>query len=71
MMTSARQFHALAQQGIKLNVFPITDYGVADYYTPNIIASPNTIKQKADLLHRFMKATEQGYEKIELNLVGM
>lgn len=50
------------RQGIKLNVFPITDYGVADYYTPNIITSPNEIKQKADLLHRFMTATAQGYE---------
>lgn len=50
------------RQGIKLNVFPITNYGVADYYTPNIITSPNEIKQQPDLLKRFMKATQQGYE---------
>src|SRR6266566_7392645 len=43
--------------GVKLNIFPITNYGVADYYTPNIIASPNEIKQKPELLHRFMAAT--------------
>ena len=49
------------RQGMQLNVFPITDYGVADYYTPNIITSPNEMKQKPDLLRRFMAATQKGY----------
>ncbi len=48
--------------GIRLNVFPITNYGVADYYTPNIITSPAEMKQKSDLLRRFMLATSCGYE---------
>lgn len=47
--------------GYKLNVFPIIDYGIPDYYTPNIITSPREIKQHPDLLRRFMTATEQGY----------
>ena len=50
------------RMGVKLNVFPITDYGVADYYTPTIITGPAEIKQKPDLLRRFMAATERGYE---------
>ncbi len=50
------------RQGTQLNVFPITDYGVADYYTPNIITSPTEMKQKPDLLRRFMAATTKGYE---------
>ena len=50
------------RQGTQLNVFPITDYGVADYYTPNIITSPAEIQQKPDLLRRFMAATEKGYD---------
>jgi ABC-type nitrate/sulfonate/bicarbonate transport system substrate-binding protein len=50
------------REGVKLNTFYITDYGVPDYYTPNIITSPKEIQQKADLLHRFMKATARGYE---------
>jgi len=50
------------RQGTQLNVFPITDYGVADYYTPNIITSPTEMKQKPDLLRRFMAATAKGYE---------
>src|SRR6266852_6829120 len=28
------------RDGVKLNVFPITNYGVADYYMPTIITSP-------------------------------
>ena len=50
------------RDGVKLNVFPITNYGVADYYTPNLIASPAEIQQKPDLLHKFMTATACGYE---------
>lgn len=50
------------RDGYRLNVFPITNYGVADYYTPTIITSPAEIKQKPDLLRRFMTATRQGYE---------
>lgn len=48
--------------GYKLNVFPIASYGIPDYYTPNIITSPQAVKQHPDLLRRFMRATAQGYE---------
>src|SRR5260370_25127171 len=48
--------------GVKLHVFTITNYGVADYYTPNIITSPSEIKQKPVLLRKFMLATSCGYE---------
>ncbi len=50
------------RQGTQLNIFPITNYGVADYYTPNIISSPTEIQQKPDLLRRFMAATQKGYD---------
>ena len=55
------------RQGIKLNVMPITNYGIPDYYTPNIITSPNEIQQKSDLLHRFMAATLKGYDYARSN----
>ena len=48
--------------GVKLHIFPITNYGVADYYTPNLITSPDEIAHKADLLRKFMTATSKGYE---------
>lgn len=50
------------RQGFNLNVFPIVNFGIPDYYTPNIITSPQAIKTKADLLKRFMAATSRGYE---------
>src|SRR5262249_32165604 len=48
-------------QGMKLISFPIVDNGIADYYTPTFIASPQEIKQQPDLLKRFMRATSEGY----------
>ena len=48
---------------LKLNVFNITDFGIPDYYTPNIITGPDQIKQKPDLLRRFMAATAQAQAK--------
>ena len=50
------------RQGYQLNVFPIINYGIPDYYTPNIITSPNEIQAKSALLHDFMQATMRGYE---------
>lgn len=49
-------------EGIKLKTFPIIDFGIPDYYTPTLIASPKEIKSNPDLLSRFMKATARGYE---------
>lgn len=53
--------------GMQLTTFPITNYGIPDYYSPVIITNSTTIKQKSDLLRRFMKATEQGYEYARTN----
>lgn len=50
------------RDGFKLNVFPVTSFGIPDYYTPNIVTSPQAIQQHPDLLRHFMAATEQGYE---------
>src|SRR5437588_5500663 len=50
------------RDGVKLNVFPIINYGIPDYYTPNLITSPAEIQQKPALLHKFMTATTCGYE---------
>ena len=49
------------RDGFQLNVFPVTAFGIPDYYTPNLITSPREISQHADLLRRFMAATSQGY----------
>jgi len=50
------------RQGYKINYFSLLSYGIPDYYTPNIITSPSEIKQKSELLKKFMGATKKGYE---------
>jgi ABC-type nitrate/sulfonate/bicarbonate transport system substrate-binding protein len=49
------------RQGIALNVFPITDYCIPDYYTPVLITSQQMIQQHPDVLTRFLTATAEGY----------
>lgn len=49
------------RSGFQLSVFPITSYGIPDYYTPNLITNSQEISQHPDLLRRFMAATSQGY----------
>jgi ABC-type nitrate/sulfonate/bicarbonate transport system substrate-binding protein len=52
---------------VKLNVFPVTQYGIPDYYTPTIITGPTQIKQESSLLHKFIQATARGYEFAQSN----
>jgi ABC-type nitrate/sulfonate/bicarbonate transport system substrate-binding protein len=49
------------QEGLQLNVFPITSYCVPDYYTPVIVSSAAFIKAHPDVARRFLAATAQGY----------
>lgn len=49
------------RQGVQLNVFPITDYCIPDYYSPVIITSQQHVAGQGDLIKRFLKATAQGY----------
>lgn len=47
---------------VDLNVFPLKNYGVPDYYTPVIIANVDFLKNHADVAKRFLEATARGYE---------
>jgi ABC-type nitrate/sulfonate/bicarbonate transport system substrate-binding protein len=49
------------QQGIPVVFFSSLKYGIPDYYTPVLVASPLEIKQKPEILKKFMKATAEGY----------
>lgn len=49
------------REGIDLTLFNFSDYGVPDYYTPNLVSSASTIDAKADALEAFMAATARGY----------
>ncbi|MDI6705041.1 MAG: ABC transporter substrate-binding protein [Bacillota bacterium] len=50
-------------KGMDLNFISLKDEDKAlDFYTPVIIASEDTLKNKPDLVKRFLKATTRGYE---------
>lgn len=49
-------------RGVALNIFPITDYCIPDYYTPVIITSQQLIQRHPEVIARFLKATREGYD---------
>jgi ABC-type nitrate/sulfonate/bicarbonate transport system substrate-binding protein len=50
-------------KGIEIEYLPLKDIDeVFDYYTPVLITSESLIKQKPDLVERFLRATAKGYE---------
>lgn len=51
------------RRGIKLNTIMLKDLNpVLDYYTPVIITNENNVKNRKDLVSRFVKAVKKGYE---------
>lgn len=54
-------------QGLNVVYFPSVDYGIPDYYTPVLMTSPKEIKEKQELLKRFMRATSKGYQYAALH----
>lgn len=53
---------AAQRQGVALNVFPLTDNCIPDYSSPVLITSEKAIKDKPDVIRRFLKATAEGYQ---------
>jgi ABC-type nitrate/sulfonate/bicarbonate transport system substrate-binding protein len=53
---------AAKRQNVELNAFPPTSFCIPNYYTPVIITNEKLIKDKPDLVRRFMRATARGYE---------
>jgi len=49
-------------KGVELSTVPLYGSCVPDYYTPVIIAGEKTIRERKDLIKRFLKATVRGYE---------
>lgn len=49
------------RESIELRLFNFTDYGIPDYYTPNLVSSASTIGSQNDALKAFMVATSRGY----------
>jgi ABC-type nitrate/sulfonate/bicarbonate transport system substrate-binding protein len=49
-------------KGYELNTIPLYGSCVPDYYTPVVIAGETTVRDKSDLVRRFVAATAKGYE---------
>ncbi len=49
------------REGIQLNVFPITQSCIPDYYTPVIVSSQGYLSAHPAIAKRFLAATAQGY----------
>ncbi|EKE14981.1 MAG: hypothetical protein ACD_12C00208G0003 [uncultured bacterium] len=51
------------RRGIKLNTIMLRDLNpILDYYTPVIVTNEDHVKNKKELVKKFMKAVTQGYE---------
>ena len=48
-------------EGVGLTLFNFSEYGVPDYYTPVLIASPDGVATNAEALRAFLQATARGY----------
>ncbi|MCD6518373.1 MAG: ABC transporter substrate-binding protein [Anaerolineae bacterium] len=48
-------------KGVELNTIPLYGSCIPDYYTPLIITGEKTLKEKGDLVRRFLAATSRGY----------
>lgn len=53
---------AARRQNLELNVFPPTDYCIPLYYSPVIITNEKLLRNRPDVVRRFMRATARGYE---------
>lgn len=53
---------AAKRQNIDLNVFPPTASCIPNYYTPVVITNEKMLKNRPDVVRRFMRATAKGYE---------
>ena len=53
---------AAKRQNVELNVMPPVDFCIPNYYSPVIITNETMIKEKPDVVRRFMRAVSKGYE---------
>lgn len=54
-------------QGRKVNIMKVTDYGVPDYYDLVIATNEDMIKNNPDVVERFLRAVTKGYKEAAAN----
>ena len=54
-------------QGYKVNIMKVVDYGVPDYYDLVIVTNEGMIKNNPDVVARFLRAVMKGYKEAAAN----
>lgn len=54
-------------QGRKVNIMKVTDYGVPDYYDLVIVTNEDMIKNNPEVVERFLRAITKGYKEAAAN----
>lgn len=54
-------------QGRKVNIMKVTDYGVPDYYDLVIVTNEDMIKNNPKVVERFLRAVTKGYKEAAAN----
>jgi len=52
----------LENEGHPVNIMRMEEWGVPDYYELVLVTSESSVKDKADVIGRFMRAVQKGYE---------
>ncbi len=57
----------IENEGYPVNIMRMEEWGVPDYYELVIVASEDTIANRADVVERFVRAVRRGYEDAAAN----
>ena len=57
----------MQHEGQKINYFDPSKYGVPNYYEEVFVASDKTIKTKPEILKKFLRASQKGFEYMKAN----
>ena len=58
---------ALESQGVQVNYFSPTEYGVPNYYELVFVAGETNLNKNSDKIKRFLKASKKGFDDMKAN----
>ena len=60
----------MEEEGVAVNYFMVTDYGIPNYYEGVFLASDTMIDQEPDVLRSFLRASAKGFEDFQADPQG-
>lgn len=58
---------ALEEQGVELNYFFPSDYGVPNYYELVFVTGENNVNKNSDKIQKFLRASKKGFDDMKSN----